>query len=210
MTTSNRCTGVVAAACTQGKRRQHGKPHGVARDGQPEAREGQAGLFGVAERLVLPLKPGNAGGGKGPQFKTNARRGEGSGDWATYQLRKVFRSCRRRYTRKRRQKPSSASMPCTTRSIAKIFWLMLMLSAAPTRAPGVDGQDFSDIEAYGVERWLGELALALREESVSTGSHQTSVHPEVQRQRKAAGHFDRARSGLHDSSDAGAGADLRR
>ena len=25
-------------------------------------------------------------------------------------------------------------------------------------APGVDGQDFADIEAYGVESWLGELA----------------------------------------------------
>jgi group II intron reverse transcriptase/maturase len=32
-------------------------------------------------------------------------------------------------------------------------------------APGVDGQEFADVEAYGVERWLGELALALREES---------------------------------------------
>ena len=32
-------------------------------------------------------------------------------------------------------------------------------------APGVDGQDFADIEAYGVERWLTELALALREET---------------------------------------------
>ena len=32
-------------------------------------------------------------------------------------------------------------------------------------APGVDGQDFPDIEAYGVTRWLGELALALREET---------------------------------------------
>src|SRR6185503_18192898 len=32
-------------------------------------------------------------------------------------------------------------------------------------ASGVDGQNFADIEAYGVERWLGELALALREES---------------------------------------------
>ena len=29
--------------------------------------------------------------------------------------------------------------------------------------PGVDGEDFSDIEAYGVERWLGELAQALKE-----------------------------------------------
>jgi retron-type reverse transcriptase len=28
----------------------------------------------------------------------------------------------------------------------------------------VDRQDFADIEAYGVQRWLGELALALRQE----------------------------------------------
>jgi group II intron reverse transcriptase/maturase len=32
-------------------------------------------------------------------------------------------------------------------------------------APGVDGQDFADVEAYGAQRWLGELALALREET---------------------------------------------
>ncbi|MGB2823395.1 MAG: group II intron reverse transcriptase/maturase [Phycisphaerae bacterium] len=29
-------------------------------------------------------------------------------------------------------------------------------------AAGVDGQEFDDIEAYGVDRWLGELAEALR------------------------------------------------
>src|SRR5579859_963790 len=129
----NRCAGVVAAACTQGKRTQHGKPQGVVSDGQPDAREGQAGRPGVAERFAVPLKPGNAGGGKGPQFKTNARRGEGPGDWATYQLRRVFRNCRRRCTRKRRQKPTTASTPCTTRSAARTFWLTPMLNAAPTR-----------------------------------------------------------------------------
>ena len=93
-------------------------------------------------------------------------------------------------------------------------------------APGVDGQDFADIEAYGVQRWLGELALALREENyrpvrrdnqdgnpiqivaLQTGSYQKSVHPEGQRQAQAAGYLDRAGSGLHDSSDAGAGTDL--
>ena len=32
-------------------------------------------------------------------------------------------------------------------------------------APGVDRQDFEAVEAYGVERWLGELALALRQET---------------------------------------------
>ena len=76
--TPNRRTGVVAAACTQGKRAQHGKPHCVARDGQPYAREGQAGRVGVAERLVIPTKLGNASGGKGPQFKTNARKRQGT------------------------------------------------------------------------------------------------------------------------------------
>src|SRR5205823_14453623 len=67
---------VVATACTQGKRRQHGKPQGVIRDDQPDAREGQAGRRGVTERLAVPLKPGNAGGGKGPQFKIDAASGE--------------------------------------------------------------------------------------------------------------------------------------
>jgi retron-type reverse transcriptase len=32
-------------------------------------------------------------------------------------------------------------------------------------APGIDGQDFTAVEAYGVERWLGELAQALKEEA---------------------------------------------
>src|SRR6516162_344163 len=133
-TTPRRRAGAVAAACTQGKRAQHGKPLGVIRDGQPDAREGQAGRLGMAERLVLPTKLGNAGGGKGPRFKTNARRGEGPGDWATYQLRRVFGNCRRRCTRKRRQKPAIASTPSTTRSAATTSWPMPMPSAAPTRA----------------------------------------------------------------------------
>ena len=74
-------------------------------------------------------------------------------------------------------------------------------------APGVDGQEFADIEAYGVQRWLGELALALRQETYRR-PYQKSVHTENQRQTQAAGHLDLARSGLHDGSDAGAGTDL--
>src|SRR6476620_11737997 len=42
-----------------------------------------------------------------------------------------------------------------------------------------------------------------------TGPHQKSVHTQGQRQTQAAGHLDRAGSGLNDSSDAGAGTDLR-
>ena len=33
-------------------------------------------------------------------------------------------------------------------------------------APGVDGQTFEDIEAYGVDRWLDELAEELRKERI--------------------------------------------
>jgi quercetin dioxygenase-like cupin family protein len=43
---------------------------------KPGAREGQAGRLGVAERFVVPLKPGNSSGGKGPQFRTDAIRRE--------------------------------------------------------------------------------------------------------------------------------------
>src|ERR1035441_4731838 len=74
---ASRCAGVVAAACTQGKRTQQGKPLGVVRDDQPEARERWSGRPGVAERPVVLLKPGNASGGKGPWFKTDAGSGKG-------------------------------------------------------------------------------------------------------------------------------------
>ena len=43
----------------------------------------EAGRAGMAGRLVVPLKPGNAGGGKGPWFKADATSGEGPRDWAT-------------------------------------------------------------------------------------------------------------------------------
>jgi hypothetical protein len=51
----------------------------AVRDRQPDAREGQAGPSGVTERLVAPSKPGNSGGGKGPQFKVNVRSGVRAG-----------------------------------------------------------------------------------------------------------------------------------
>jgi hypothetical protein len=61
---------------------QHGKPDRCrGAPPQPDAREGQAGPTRVAERFVVPLKPGNSGGGKGPQFKANARSNRQPGDW---------------------------------------------------------------------------------------------------------------------------------
>ena len=48
---------------------------------QPDAREGQAGPLGVTERSVVPAKPGNAGGGKGPWFKVSVISDRHPGDW---------------------------------------------------------------------------------------------------------------------------------
>jgi hypothetical protein len=62
----------------QGKRTKHGKPQRVISNDQQDAREGQAWRIGVAERFVVPLRPGNSGGGKGSQFKTDAPRGKGT------------------------------------------------------------------------------------------------------------------------------------
>jgi hypothetical protein len=59
---------------------QHGKPRSVeARDLQPDAREGQAGPGGVADRSVVPRTPGNSGRGKGPEFKISVPRGTRAG-----------------------------------------------------------------------------------------------------------------------------------
>lgn len=73
--------GVLAVACRPGFLLQHGKPLPAAGNGrQLGTRESQTRLRGVAERRVVPRKPGNSGGGKGPQLKGNAGSSAGPGD----------------------------------------------------------------------------------------------------------------------------------
>jgi hypothetical protein len=77
-----RPAGVVTTACMhKGTRRNTGSPSGDCSKVKPEARERQAGPSGVTEGPVLPRKPGNPGGGKGPQLKGDARSGKGRRDW---------------------------------------------------------------------------------------------------------------------------------
>ena len=71
------CRGMGDGMYATGTRRNTGSPSGDCILDQPEARERQAGPYGVSERFIVPMKPGNAGGRKEPQLEVNARSDEG-------------------------------------------------------------------------------------------------------------------------------------
>ncbi len=83
-TAPNGSVGVMASACMEeeivGTREA---PTVRGRVSQPELREEQAGPSGVADRLVVLMKPGHAGGGKEPDFWHVSGRDQESGDWQT-------------------------------------------------------------------------------------------------------------------------------
>ncbi len=54
-------------------------------------------------------------------------------------------------------------------------------------APGVDGQTFEEIEAYGVERWLGELAQTLRDNTYQAAPIGRSYVPKPNGQQRPLG-----------------------
>ena len=123
---------------------------------KPDARKwtGRA-PWEAAERLVVPMKPSNVGGGKGPQFKTDATSGEGFEIGQPINSEKPFRNCRRRYTRKRRQKADYRFYALYDKiSREDILTHAFAQCRSNKGAPGIDGQDFADVETYGVERWL--------------------------------------------------------
>ena len=81
-TAPNGSVGVMASACMEeevvGTREA---PTVIGRGSQLELREEKNGSFGVADRLVLLMKPGNAGGGKEPDFWRVTGRDQRPGDW---------------------------------------------------------------------------------------------------------------------------------
>ena len=58
--------GVMTTARRKRKSAKHGRPRLVIDADQHATREGGAWPSGESERPIVPWKPGNAGGGKGP------------------------------------------------------------------------------------------------------------------------------------------------
>jgi RNA-directed DNA polymerase len=100
----------------------------------------------------------------------------------------VFRSCRWRCTRRRRQKTGyrfSVLYDKISRAdiLEHAYAQCRSNKSLPLRRQGAHrawtAQDFADIEACGVERWLAELALALRRETYRPGPIRRVFIPKV-------------------------------
>lgn len=137
---------------------------------QPDAREGQAGLFGVSERLIVPSKPGNSGGGKGPQFKVDVQGGKVDVQGGESREIGVSLTPPDKVRKLREALHAKAKSAPAYRFYAlydKVYRRDVLAFAygccfENQGAAGVDGQTFEDIEAYGWERWVDELAEELR------------------------------------------------
>ena len=111
-----------------------------------------------------PRRPGNAGGGKEPWFESDTERGKGvttgenlTGSEKVRELQTVLHA-------KAKKEPDRRF-----HALIDKVWREDFLAEAWRRvrrnggSAGVDGETFTDIESYGVGRWLGELARELRE-----------------------------------------------
>lgn len=65
---TSRATGVGSTACKEGSLRQWGRPGVVAGVASCERRRKGRRTIWASERVMVPAKPGNSGGGKGPYF----------------------------------------------------------------------------------------------------------------------------------------------
>src|SRR3954465_2469601 len=145
---------------------QRGKPQAVGgRDSQPDAREGQAGPPGVADRLVVPSKPGNAGGGKEPEFKVNVGRGTRARRLAMSLLPpSTVRKLQEALHAKAKRAPGYRFYALYDKTYRRdVLEFASVRCRVNGGAAGVDRQTFEDIEASGLDRWLDEVADELRE-----------------------------------------------
>ena len=120
----------------------------------------------MAERSVVPRKPGNSGGGKGPPFKVNVRRGDSPESGVSLVPPATVGKLQEALQAKAKRAPTYRFYALYDKVYrADVLWHAYQRCRFNDGAAGVDGQTFADIEAYGAVQWLGELAEDLRKKT---------------------------------------------
>jgi hypothetical protein len=153
--------GVVGAARRKRETGNRGDPlePGVA---APNVALGRR-LERESERDIVPLKPGNSGGGKVPCFRCAFEEGEDRRIGVSLETPEKIRNLQRKLYCKAKAEPA-----CRFSMLYDKIYRIDILSHAYALcrendgAPGVDGVTFAMIEAQGVEGWLAR-AVQFRE-----------------------------------------------
>ena len=146
-----------------------GSPCGAGAVRKPELREEAAGPLRVADRSVVVMTPGNAGRAKGPWFKVSVRSGDSQEIGVSLLPPEKVEKLQTALHAKAKRSPDYRFHQLYDKVYrADVLWFAHRRCRFNDGAAGVDGLTFDDIEAYGVKRWLGELAEELRNEDVSS------------------------------------------
>ena len=123
----------------------------------------EPGLRRVAERPVVVTKLGNAGGAKGPWFKVNARSGNSREIGVSLLPPTKVGQLQAALQAKAKESPDYRFYALYDKVYRlDVLWHAYRVCQLNDGSPGVDGQTYEDIEAYGRMKWLGELAEELR------------------------------------------------
>jgi group II intron reverse transcriptase/maturase len=117
----------------------------------------------VAERPVVAVKPGNAGGAKGPWVEVNVRRGDSQGSGVSLVPPQTVEKLQATLHAKAKGSPDYRFYTLYDKVYrSDVLEYAYRLCRRNGGSEGVDGQSFEDIETYGRARWLDELTEEFR------------------------------------------------
>ena len=109
------------------------------------------------------MRPGNTGGAKGPQFKDTQQAARDRGLAMSLPTLESVQKLQTALHAKAKGEPKFRFYALYDKVYRKdVLWTAWRRCLVNGGAPGVDGQSFETIEAYGVAKWLEELAEELR------------------------------------------------